>query len=157
MHGLIHSHLDFCNSLFVEQPAYLIDRFQKIQNRAARIITKSCFDHPSKPLLMNLHWLPIKYRVQYKILSQVFQCLYETAPAYLKELICIETPSYTLRHNQGAIVRVPRCRTKKAERAFSFAGPKLWNALPRKLRQCSSGSIFRRELKTHLFQIAYAD
>ena len=92
--GLIHSYLDFCNSLFANIPDYQINRLQTIQNRAARLVANAPYDHPSTPILKSLHWLPVRARIQFKILVTVFKCLNGTAPAYLKELISIQNHSY---------------------------------------------------------------
>ena len=157
VHGLIHSHLDFCNSLFIEQPAYQVEKLQKIQNRAARIVTKARYDHPAKPLLKQLHWLPVEYRIQYKVILLVHKCLHDIAPSYLRSLLVEKksTHSYSLRQKAEILLVVPKCKTRKAERAFSVAGPRLWNALPAELRGLREETSFRRALKTHLFKEAF--
>ena len=83
MQGLIHSHIDFCNGLFSDFPAYQIDRLQKVQNQAARIVSNSSPDQPSTDILKSLHWLPVRARVLFKILVTVFRIVQGTAPTYL--------------------------------------------------------------------------
>ena len=55
VHGLIHSHIDFCNGLFSDIPVYQIDRLQKVQNQAARIMSSLLPDQPSTEILKSLH------------------------------------------------------------------------------------------------------
>ena len=56
---------------------------------------------------------------------------------------------------EQSVVRVPRTRTKLGECAFSVAGPSAWNALPDNIRCNSDTPSFKRQLKTHLFTIAF--
>jgi len=109
----------------------------------------------SKDSLKELHWLPIEFRIRYKILMIVFQCIYLEAPLYLKKLIKIK--SYSLRENMTAVVlNIPKNRCISfGDRAFSIAGPKSWNTLPLYLRKITKLDKFKRELKTHLFKEAF--
>jgi hypothetical protein len=82
VHGLVHSHIDFCNGLLTEAPAYQIDRLQKLQNQAARVVM-NIYDQPSSSLLKTLHWLPVRARIMFKILVLVFRVTHGSAPSYL--------------------------------------------------------------------------
>ena len=68
VHGLIRSHIDFCNGLFSDIPAYQVDRLQNVQTQAARIKPNSPPDQPSTEILKTLHWLPVRARFVFKIL-----------------------------------------------------------------------------------------
>ena len=156
IHGLVNSHLDFCNGIFSNIPQYQLSRLQRIQNRAARIICNAKYDQPAKPLLHSLHWLPVEARIQFKVLLLVYKCINNTAPVYLRQLLNYKRSStYSLRSADATLLEIPVVKTKIAERAFSFAGPKLWNALPSELRQVAIEESFRRQLKTHLFNRFY--
>ncbi len=62
------SRLDYCNALLGGCPASSINKLQIVQNAAARVLTRSRkYDHIT-PILQSLHWLPIKFRISYKIL-----------------------------------------------------------------------------------------
>ena len=71
-HAYVTSRLDYCNSILYGLPKYQLSKLQRIQNMAARLITDTMkFDH-IKPVLYNLHWLPVNYRIQFKILMITF-------------------------------------------------------------------------------------
>ena len=72
-HGLVLSRLDHADSLLCAAPEYLLLRLQRVQNLAARIITRTPKYEHITPALKSLHWLPVKYRVQFKILMLVYK------------------------------------------------------------------------------------
>src|SRR6218665_2578420 len=86
------------------------------------------------PLLRDvLHWLPVPFRIEYKLCLLVFLSLHEAAPEYLRDC-CIVTHSSAsglrLRSLEKTDLRVRRMRTHFGDRAFSAAGPRCWNSLP---------------------------
>ena len=90
MHAFISSRLDYCNSLFYNIPAYQLEKLQRIQNAAARLILKeSKFCHIT-PLLMTLHWLPVKYRIHFKILLLTFKAINVLAPSHICDLVTLK-------------------------------------------------------------------
>ena len=100
MNATITSGLDYCNSLIFGIPKELISQLQKLQNHAARVITKCRqYDHIS-PVLVDLHWLPVKQRIDLKILLITYKALNGLAPAYLRELLIPYSPKRTLRSTE---------------------------------------------------------
>ncbi len=95
-----------------------------------RTLTINGFRHFT-PILQSLHWLPIKLRINYKILLLAYKTLNDLAPAYLTNLLSRYTPTRSLRsHNSGLLV-VPRiAKSTKGGITFSYLAPKLWNSLP---------------------------
>ena len=156
VHALITSRLDFSNALLFGLPVHQIARLQAVQNAAARFITGTRkFDHIT-PSLVDLHWLPIPARIQFRILCLVYRCLFGSAPPYLSDLLQRVCRERCLRSNTMDLLVVPRSRTVRfGDRAFSIAAPRLWNSLPSNLRAIDSFEKFRRELKTHLFVSSY--
>ena len=153
MSAFVMSRMDYCNSLLYGIPANLIDKVQRAQNNAARIVLKKRkFDH-AKPMLRELHWLPFRARIEYKIATICHRCLHGQAPAYLKDLIMPYIPCRSLRSAQTSQLTVPRVRLDTyGKRSFMFAAPAVWNDLPQKLREITPLQTFKANLKTYLFQ-----
>ena len=151
--AFVLSRIDYCNSLLAGLPKYQLDRLQKIQNNAARLILRSSRFESASPLLHSLHWLSISNRIEYKLSSLAFSALTGTGPVYLSELLNVYTPSRELRSSDDdRIFRIPHCRTKTyGQRTFSFQAPITWNKLPSMLRHANSIESFKSALKTHLF------
>ena len=154
-HAMVTSRLDYCNSLLYGIADKDINRLQRVQNCLARVVTRSPPRTRSAPLLHKLHWLPIKFRVQFKICLLTFKTLSTVQPAYLHDLLSISNPSHSLRGNKGRLLSVPKIRSKTGARAFSSCAPVLWNVLPLSLRSAESERTFRKQLKTYLFSLAY--
>ncbi len=75
VHAFMTSRLDYCNALLGGCPASSINKLQVVQNAAARVLTRSRkYDHIT-PILQSLHWLPIKFRIIYKILLLAYKAL----------------------------------------------------------------------------------
>ena len=155
VHALITSRLDNGNALLYGITESQLKKLQQAQNAAARMLTRTRkFDHIS-PVLQRLHWLPIHYRIHFKILLLTWKALHDMAPAYISELINLHNPSCQLRSSHKNLLSVPRTFSSHGDRAFYSCAPKLWNSLPADLRFCSSLDIFKKTLKTRLFKIAY--
>ena len=152
IHAFVTCRLDYGNALLCGYPESQIQKLQRVQNVAARLISgRRKYDHIT-PVLKELHWLPVVKRIQFKVVTTVFKAMHDTAPAYLQELIVPYAPSRGLRSREHNLLCVPFTRSTVAgSRAFSIAGPKLWNALPQYLRDISDISTFKKQLKTHLF------
>ena len=156
IHAFVTSRLDTLNSILAHPYQYQIDRLQKVQNNAARLILKVKMSDNITPSLISLHWLPVSKRIEYKILLLMFNCIHGNAPSYLKDLI---TPyfqnHYNLRSNTKKNYCVDPTNLRYGDRAFSNKGPSLWNDLPLPLKMCQTVKSFKDNLKTHLFKIAY--
>ena len=99
--ALVLCHLDYCNSLLYNMPDSQLGKLQIIQNSAARLITGTKKYSPITPVLQQLHWLPVKSRISFKILLLTFQCLHNVAPSYLQELLKKYTPVRSYDHPEG--------------------------------------------------------
>ena len=153
--ALVTSKQDYCNCLLHEIPAKDIHKLQRVQNCLARVVTKAPRFSRSIPLLKSLHWLPIKFIIQFKICPFVFRCLNDGQPSYLSSLLFSADSVKHLRSNNTNKLKVPRIRTKFGARAFSVSGPTLWNLLPAHLRVAKNISSFRKLLETHFFDLAF--
>ena len=158
VHAFVTSKIDYCNSLLYGLPSTHIQKLQRVQNAAARLVTGSARFCRITPLFISLHWLPVKFRINYKIVLLTFKCIYGLAPAYLADMILVKSPTrYNLRSN-CALQLVPssvKHRATLGDRAFQQAAPTLWNALPPTIRNISSFNVFKTAVKTYYFKLAF--
>ena len=144
VNSIVIGKVDNCNSLLYGVSAYNSDRLQKFQNSCARTIyRKRKYDHVTG-ILRELHWLPSEARPYFKVLCYVYKCLHDLAPSYLSDLILV-------RRDDDCTLSVPRCSSQIGDRAFSVAGPRLWNALPVDIRTINNLDRFKSQLKHLLF------
>ena len=159
IHAFISSRIDYSNSLLYGALEYQINKSQHVQHICARLIcNESKYCHIT-PLLMELHWLPIQLRIEFKIVLIVFKSFKGLAPSCLSSLITRKPESrYSLRNSSNTTLRCyPSFKSKATlgDRAFMFAAPKLWNNLPRDIRESSSINSFKSKLQTFLLKKAF--
>lgn len=154
--ALITSRLDYANALYIGVPKSVLNRLQQVQNTAARLVTRSPRRNHITPVLKDLHWLPVEFRIQYKLILYTYKALHDIAPEYLKDMITPYSPTRSLRSQSQLLLEVPKVRTVSyGERCFSVATAKLWNSLPVCLKSESKLVAFKRGLKTYFFKMAY--
>ena len=154
----ICAHLDYANAVFAGLPDCEISKLQRVQNIAAKfILNRTWYDSPEQAR-NQLHWLPIKARIQHKVLSLTYKALNGMAPQYLQDLITrcpVARPG--LRSEQTfQRLDIPFTRRKTlANRAFSSMAPRWWNELPKDIKKSQDIHCFKAKLKTHLFKEYY--
>jgi len=171
--SLIHSKLDYCNSLFLNLPQSQLNRLQLILNSTARAVSKSPKFCHITPLLKSLHWLKIQQRIEYKVLSITYKTLQFRQPSYLHSLLNVQSYRTTRSSDIVTLQHPSVCsRLKITERSFTHHAPVLWNSLPKQLRQPSahqspstttdfipllalSSHQFHSKLKTFLFDKSF--
>jgi hypothetical protein len=156
VHALVTSRLDCGNGNLYGLPNFQNYRLQRILNIAARILTLSRPSCDITPILIELHWLPIEKRIEYKILLTTFKATHDLAPQYICDMLKPYPTPRPLRSSEENFLAIPQSRTKTyGDRAFSVVAPKLWNGLPDELRNINELGHFKSQLKTHLFNSAY--
>ena len=158
VHALIMGRVDYCDSLLFGLPSIHLSKLQRIQNSAARLVCSvSRYEHIT-PVLFSLHWLPVYYRIHFKILLFTFKAIHGIAPEYICSMIKIKQGGrYNLRSNTEILLQPPVMLTKKTlgDRTFVSAAPNLWNKLPIEIRRQENFIIFKKQLKSYFFKIAY--
>jgi len=156
VHAFVTSRLDLNNALLTGIAGDTVTKLQSVQNIAARVITRTHVRDHITPILMDLHWLPVRWRIHYKVLLQAYKAQHGLAPNYISELLQPYQPSRALRSaTDSHLLLEPMTRSSWGDRAFSKAAPVLWNALPRSIRTAESLNCFKSSLKTYLFTRAF--
>ena len=107
----------------------------------------------SSALLEQLHWLPIEWRVRFKVATLTYKTLHTGRPPYLADLLQYHRSVKSTRSSFTQLLSVPRHNLSFGSRAFHVSAPKIWNSLPPQIRQSQSLYTFRRHLKTYLFSV----
>ena len=137
----------------MNSPGFLLDKLQKLQNQSARLVLRKSQREHVNPMLLELHWLPIRARVIYKVGVLCHKCINDHAPSYLSQLVDLYVPPRPLRSGDHHLLKVTRKgRRKISERLFFHFTPAVWNDFPLSLRQMTSETMFKKHIKTHLFK-----
>ena len=148
---IVLSRLDYCNSLLFRISKMNIHKLQCVQNSLARLVLNLKPRSPAEHSLKILHWLPVEKRIKYKIGLLTFKCRNNLAPDYLSELMKSYVPVRPLRSSGADLMMVRRVNTELARSSFSSASSEVWNSLPPGIRSLESITMFKRQLKTFLF------
>ena len=106
--------------------------------------------------LIDLHWLPIRHRIVFKILLLVYKSLNDKAPSYLSDLLTYRRSFYSLRSvSYGDLVEPSSKMQIYGDRSLAVCARRLWNSLPLSIPRSSSVDIFKNVLKTltYLFKM----
>jgi hypothetical protein len=156
IYAYINSRYDFCNSLLSGATEKQIQKIQLIQNSCARILTNRPRTESITAQLRDLHWLPVKFRVKFKLLVMAHKVVYdEQYPAYI-DLRC-RNPTRTTRSSsyvQLVSSYSPRLKSVGG-RSVTQQMIRTWNELPGSIRMEENLMKFRSLVKTYLFTQAF--
>ena len=108
------------------------------------------------PVLKQLHWLPVRMRVLYKLLVLTYRALEGKGPSYLRDIIELYKPKTSVVLRSDGRLDLPWSNlVSYGDRAFSVAAPTEWNNLPSDLKDCTSYNLFKSKLRTYLFERYY--
>ena len=158
VHNYIITRLDYCNSLYYELPVYQLKKLQLVFNRAARLIVGISPRERITPVLTDLHWLPIKARIVFKICVLTYIALNTGKPAYLRnKLNKFRTElGVPIRHSHDPHrLDEPRMNKEIGTRSFKYSAPRLFNSLPRSVKDSGNLKAFKKKLKIFLFNECY--
>ena len=146
--SLVQSRLDYANSVLYGVAASHLNKLQHVQNTLARVVLRSNYSRPPAQLLSELHWLPIESRIKFKLATITYKTLSTSQPQYLRSSLQAHIPTRNTRFADQQPLAKPYCSTEFGRRAFSYAAPLVWNAIPLEIRLSPSVSSFKRHLKT---------
>jgi hypothetical protein len=153
--ALVSCRLDYCNSLFTGLSQKDLHKLQCIQNSLARIVTRSSKYCHITPVLKTLHWLPVRFRCEFKTATLVYKYLNLNVPKYFGDYLHFYNNIYNTRRSdpQKLNLHVPSYGSmykskRHFDHSFMYYGPTLWNDIPENVRSATSLSSFRKKLKT---------
>ena len=158
VNNLVLSNLDFCNSLLIGLPECRIKPLQKIMNRAVRFICNVNYRDHISPFLFDLHFLPVRYRIKFKVCLILYKIVKGVAPIYLTENFQLYKPTINLNLRPGSgrdilMLEINLNQRKKNTLYTHFIIE--WNALPYNLRKIDNIDNFKAHLKAHFFKQAF--
>ena len=156
--ALIISRIDYCNSVLYGLLAITLALLQRVLHAAVRLVANLGYRDHVMPAMKELDWLPIAYCIKYKLCLMIHAAVNNRSPAYITDTL-VPTSSLLhrerLRSHESGGFEVPRMRTESGRRAFSIAGPTVFNELPHNIRRTDNVTPLKRVLKAHLFKLAY--
>ena len=162
VHTLVTVRLDYGHALLCGARDCVIRQLERVQRQAARVFCKMIkYDmHTSVTvLLLGLHWLPIRARIQYKVILLIYKAFTASKPPYLCDMLASKKHVRTTRSSLKVnILDIPKTIPNNGytAKAFSVAGPRLWNnTMDDELRGCTNVELFKKKLKTLLFKSFY--
>ncbi len=128
VHAFVTSRLDISNALLYGLSKEQTHRLQSIQNTAACLVTQTKPSCHITPIMFDLHWLPVHFRCQYKLL--LTHCAVNgLAPSYITGLLDSYKPSRSGLHSSNKNLLAEKKSFRSwGDRAFAVAAPRLWNS-----------------------------
>ena len=156
MAAIVWSRLDYYNSLLAGTFISNLARLQLVQNTLARDDTQKSRCCCIMPVLADLHWLPVRHRLNFKIATIAFKVLHFQQPFYIAALVPRYLPTRSLQSLSSLSIYVPTRKTAMARsKSFSWVASDIWNKLPCHPTSISSLLVFRKRLEHHLFSSAF--
>ena len=153
---LVLSRIDYGNALLCGSNQKDLKRLQRIQNWAAKLIYYALKKDHATPYLRELHWLPVKKRITFKIMVYAYKCIHGLAPPYLSSLLRLYHPARSGLRSASDSSRLYEHNTKhllttSSNQTFSIVVPQVWNSIDISIRNSPSLVTFKKSLKTMLF------
>ena len=147
VHAVIASRLDYCNSILCNMNKSNLYKLQKVQNTAARLVLRRGKRQSATGMLRELHWLKVESRILSKLLLLIYKCVHGRCSRNLQ----VRYKMHNCRPEDYLMLATKRVNTKYGKRTFDYLAPKLWNALPLHVRTEENIDIFKKQVKTLLF------
>ena len=149
--GYILPLLDYGSNTWGTTYKINIDRLNKLQKRAARIILKADYTTPSTDMFKGLDWMSVSSRCNYNKAVLTYKALNKLTPPYISDLLkpISETSTRQPRPSENGSLAVPRSRTALYDKSFTYLASKLWNALLCAIKSAPSLSSFKKCIKEY--------
>ena len=144
--SLVQPHFNYCCEVWDSCCNTLAVKLQKLQNRAARVLTFSGYDASADPLIEILGWQKLESQRSFHKAVMVYKSLNGLAPEYMRSMFIYRDTVYSLRDAEGKL-NIPKPRTNYLKNSFSYTGAVLWNSLPAGLRQAKTLESFKAGLR----------
>ena len=145
--SLVESHIRYGNVVWSSCGEVLLTKLQKIQNRAAGIVTSSEFDENAEPLIKELGWKTVRELVRYDTTITMHKSMHKIAPTYMSNIFQPLKDVHQIKlRDTSSNLRLPRVRTNMGLRSFSYQGGAVWNKLEAKEKMDTSLQSFKRLL-----------
>lgn len=144
--SLILPHFDYCSTVWSGLGQELSDKLQKLQNRAARVITKTGYEARSSDLLSELGWDKLATRREKQKATLMFKTMSKLVPDNIQNLFEKRKTQHNLRNQESALV-LQKPRTEYLKKCFSYSGAKLWNGLSSSLKKAKTVSQFKKNIE----------
>ena len=161
VHAFVTSRMDYCNSLLYGAPSYLLDTYQGILNDTARALIGVSRHNSSSRILKQLHWLPIRARILFKLATIAHRILYHQRPVYLANTITVKISQRSTRSSNAPLLVSEEYLSQKrtvryGDRSAHYSICHAFNNLPSNIRSISNFNSFKSAVKTHLFSLSYS-
>jgi len=150
--SIVGAHLDYCNSLLHGTSQRNFDR---LQNSLARVVTQAPCCSSATDVRRQLHWLPIRQCVHFKLGIITFWAIHTGTPTYLACELHRHQPLRALRSGTTTTLHRPHASSDFHQHSFAVSAPATWNNMPASIRDSATLITFKTAFKTHLFNSAY--
>ena len=151
------NHLYYANALYINLPDVNINKLQRIQNIAAKLVLGACKYDSATECIHYLHWLPIRKRIQLKLLLLIFKAIYnivlKIGPPYIKDMFELYGKDQRILRSNSILYHNKMPSTKKSTFArwtLTITGTRWWNDIPNCLKTCKTIIGFKTALK-HIY------
>jgi len=146
---IIEPHFIYCPSVLFILPDSMIDKLQKLQNRAMRFILKKRFDTPTREMLNELKWLSVKQKIFYFTMIFIFNIKQNNLPNYLSSQLMYNHDIHSINTRNRNDFRLPFFRNECDQQNLFYKGLKNYNQLPREIKNCNILREFKNKLYKH--------
>lgn len=144
--SIIAPHFEFCSSLLFAANKGQMDKMQKLQNRALRVILRCSRDTSIHVMLGKLQLMSVKQRIFVGTMKMIFKIKHGLVPEYLSGEVKINNQCNKFNLRNGHDFKLPRCRTSKTQHMLFYNGLKSFNKLPKEIKFESDFTAFKNKL-----------